>query len=236
VGVAAKRQDQRILIVDDDPSLREVVRFALEKEGFATLEAPDGARALELFEAHAPALVVLDILMPELDGTEVCREIRRRSQVPIVFLSSRDEELDRILGLELGGDDYVTKPFSPRELAARVRAILRRAATPARPGDDATPEILHCGPLALDLSACRARWEETDVLLTAMEFALLRTLMSRSRKVFSRSELIDRAYDGTVVSDRTVDSHIRRIRRKFGLVGCDPIETVTGFGYRMASL
>jgi len=212
------------------------VRFALEKEGFPTLEAPDGRRALELFESRSPSLVVLDILMPELDGTEVCREIRRRSAVPIVFLSSRDEELDRILGLELGGDDYVTKPFSPRELAARVRAILRRAAASPAPGADPPEESLRCGALTLDLAACRARWGETEVLLTAMEFALLRALMRRSRKVFSRSELIEHAYDGAVVSDRTVDSHIRRIRRKFGQLGCDPIETVTGFGYRMASL
>jgi two-component system OmpR family response regulator len=234
--VDAPRHDQLILIVDDDPSLREVVRFALEKEGFSTLEAPDGRRALELFESRAPSLVVLDILMPELDGTEVCREIRRHSDVPIVFLSSRDEELDRILGLELGGDDYVTKPFSPRELAARVRAILRRAAGPPDPGTASPEESLRCGALTLDLAGCRARWGETEVVLTAMEFALLRALMRRSRKVFSRSELIEHAYDGAVVSDRTVDSHIRRIRRKFGPLGCDPIETVTGFGYRMASL
>jgi two-component system OmpR family response regulator len=234
---------ETILIVDDDPSLREVVRFALEREGFQTLQAGDGRQALELFAEHAPALVVLDIVMPELDGTEVCREIRRSSSAPIVFLSSRDEELDRILGLELGGDDYVTKPFSPRELVARVRAILRRSAPAgasrgggAAGAPEPETEQLRCGGLTLDLVACAARWEQREVVLTAMEFALLRTLMRRPRKVFTREELIRLTWDGAVVSDRTVDSHIRRIRRKFGAWGCDPIETATGFGYRMAPL
>ncbi len=116
----------RILVVDDDPHIREVVQFALDKEGFDTLEAGDGAQALERFAAERPDLIVLDITMPELDGTEVCRRIRQTSRTPIIFLSSRDDEIDRVLGLELGGDDYITKPFSPRELVARVKAVLRR--------------------------------------------------------------------------------------------------------------
>jgi two-component system OmpR family response regulator len=229
----------RILIVDDDPKIREVVRFALRKEGFETLEAGHGLEALELFGKERPALVILDILMPEMDGTEVCRELRRHSNVPIVFLSSKDEELDRILGLELGGDDYVTKPFSPRELVARVKAVCRRAQSHS-PEENRAPssrreEVLAWGDLRLDLAACRAYRRDLEVVLTAMEFHLLRALMTSPRKVFGRDELIDRAYGGeAVVSDRTIDSHIRRIRRKFSGTGCDPIETVTGFGYRMA--
>jgi two-component system OmpR family response regulator len=231
--------DQLILIVDDDPNLREIVRFALEKEGFRTIQAGDGRQALELFAERKPAAVVLDILMPEMDGTEVCRAIRRESNLPIIFLSSKDDELDRILGLELGGDDYVTKPFSPRELVARVKAVCRRvgsrSAEDERFAAEGDGQVLTWGDLRLDLAGCRAHWREVEVVLTAMEFHLLRALMSRPRKVFSREELIDRAYGGdTVVSDRTIDSHVRRVRRKFSQVGCDPIETVTGFGYKLA--
>jgi two-component system OmpR family response regulator len=223
-----------VLVVDDDPNLREVVRFALEKEGFATVIAADGREALRQFAASPPDLVVLDILMPEMDGTEACREIRRTSTVPIVFLSSRDDELDRVLGLELGGDDYVTKPFSPRELVARVKAILRRTAAPSVAGE-APEECLSAGSLRLDLVGCRASWKGHEVVLTAMEFAVLKALLSQPRRVFSRSDLMDRAYDGeVVVSDRTIDSHVRRVRRKFRALGCDPVETVTGFGYRLS--
>jgi two-component system, OmpR family, response regulator len=225
---------KRVLVVDDDPNLREVVRFALDREGFSVLTAGDGRAGLRLFREREPDLVILDILMPEMDGTEACREIRKTSTVPIVFLSSKDDELDRVLGLELGGDDYVTKPFSPRELVARVRAILRRVpVAAASPGVE--PEVLAAGELRLDLTSCRASWRTQDVVLTAMEFALLRALLGHPRKVFSRDELMDRAYGGDVaVSDRTIDSHVRRIRKKFQAVGCDPIETVTGFGYRLA--
>jgi two-component system OmpR family response regulator len=222
-----------VLVVDDDPNLREIVRFALEKEGFPAITAADGREALRLFEARQPDLLILDILMPEMDGTAVCREIRKTSTVPIVFLSSKDDELDRVLGLELGGDDYVTKPFSPRELVARVKAILRRVSAPAAAA--ASEEVLTAGALRLDLSSCRASWRDQDVVLTAMEFALLRTLMRHPRKLFSRDELMDHAYGSeVVVSDRTIDSHVRRIRRKFASLGCDPVETVTGFGYRLS--
>jgi two-component system, OmpR family, response regulator len=223
-----------ILIVDDDPNLREVVRVALELQHFDVVEAHDGRAGVEAFDTHHPIAIVLDLMMPELDGFEVCRRIRSTSRVPIVFLSSRDDELDRVLGLELGGDDYVTKPFSPRELVARVKAVVRRAEpVPARVVDVSMERTLTRGPLSLDLEAWRAFWKGTEVTLTVMEFQLLASLLRAPTKAFTRDELIDRAYDGVLVSDRTVDSHIRRVRQKFAAVGGTIVETVHGVGYRL---
>ena len=223
-----------ILIVDDDPHIREVIGFALQKAGFATVEAENGEQALARFRETCPDLVVLDIVMPELDGTDVCKALRRISAVPIVFLSSRDDEVDRIIGLELGGDDYVTNPFSPRELAARARAILRRgkgeAHDPAMPGGR---ELEH-GRLRLDLDRYTAFWQGQEVVLTLTEFGILRTLLSHPGKVFNRDRLMDGSYqDYRVVSDRTIDSHVRRVRAKFKALGADPIETLHGIGYRL---
>jgi len=225
-----------ILIVDDDAHIRNVVRFALQKEGFRTDEAADGRQALARIEAEPPALVILDIMMPEMDGTEVCRTLRAHSRLPIIFLSSRDEEIDRILGLELGGDDYVSKPFSPRELCARVRAVLRRAQPPAEPavGKPRAPKLLARGPLALDLDAHRVTWDGREIVLTVTEFGIVRTLLGYPGKVFGRDELMTGAYDeSTVVSERTIDSHVRRLRQKLAQVGADPIRTVVGVGYRL---
>lgn len=223
-----------ILIVDDDPNLREVVRVALELQHFDVVEAHDGRAGVEAFQKHHPIAIVLDLMMPELDGFEVCRRIRATSRVPVVFLSSRDDELDRVLGLELGGDDYVTKPFSPRELVARVKAVLRRAEpAPAPVTEPAKERSLNRGPLSLDLEAWRAFWNGAEVTLTVMEFQLLASLLRAPTKAFTRDELIDRAYDGVVVSDRTVDSHIRRVRQKFAAVGGTVVETVHGVGYRL---
>jgi len=223
----------RVLVADDDRHIREVVRFALERDGHHVVEAEDGARALDRFAESPADLVVLDIVMPERDGLEVCREIRRTSHVPILFLSSRDEELDRILGLEMGADDYVTKPFSPRELAARVKAMIRRASAPrTEPSDAGAP--LRSGPLELDVPRHECRWEERPVFLTATEFLLLHSLLATPGRVYSRGELVERAYgDGHHITERTVDSHIRRIRQKFGELGADPIETIYGVGYRI---
>lgn len=219
-----------ILVADDDGHIREVVRFALEKAGHTVVEAADGAAAIRVFGENNVDVVVLDIIMPELDGIEVCRTLRQRSGVPILFLSSRDEELDRILGLEIGADDYVTKPFSPRELAARVKVLLRRATAPA----EAAGEPLRRGALTLDLERYKCFWRATEIVLTVTEFALLRSLMGHAEKVYSRGELVDRAYGlGHAITDRTVDSHIRRIRRKLSEAGGDPIETVYGVGYRL---
>ncbi len=229
-----------ILVVDDDAHIREVVRFALRKAGFEVAEAADGRGALDAFDREAPDLVVLDILMPEMDGTDVCRELRKRSRTPIVFLSSKDEEIDRIIGLELGGDDYVTKPFSPRELVARIRAVLRRTEMlpPGQGGGEVEGEgkRLRQGQLCLDLDRFRAFWGDQEVVLTVTEFGILRTLLGYPGKVFSRSEMMDGAYrDFTVVAERTIDSHVRRVRHKFTQVGGDPVETVHGVGYRLTA-
>lgn len=226
-----------VLIVDDDPHIREVVRFALEKGGFRAAEAGDGRQALERFTELRPELLILDITMPEMDGTDVCRAIRAGSDVPIIFLSSRDDEIDRIVGLELGGDDYVTKPFSPRELLARVKAVLRRRMAGERvgSGEPKTPvrEIRH-GLLSMDLDRFQACWGGVEVALTVTEFGILRTLLGYPGKVFSRDELMTGAYEhDTHVTDRTIDSHVRRIRRKFADAGGDPLETVHGVGYKL---
>ncbi|HYC02187.1 MAG TPA: response regulator transcription factor [Azospirillaceae bacterium] len=221
----------RILLIDDDPGIRDVVRFALAREGFEVEEAADGAAGLASAAARPPDLVLLDVMMPGPDGMEVCRRLRAKGRTPIIFLSSRDDEIDRVLGLELGGDDYVTKPFSPRELVARVRAVLRRTA----PMEPEAPKALERGRLRLDLEGFRAFWDGAEVVLTATEFGLLRTLAERPAKVFSRDALMDGAY-GTdhYVSDRTVDSHIRRIRAKFQAVGGAPVETAHGLGYKLS--
>jgi two-component system, OmpR family, response regulator len=226
----------KILIVDDDSHIRDLIVFALRKEGFTTVEADDGLRALSAVEREHPDLVVLDILMPELDGTEVCRRIRREGDVPIIFLSSRDDEIDRVLGLELGGDDYVTKPFSPRELVARVKAVLRRRGADAVAASTPDKEISR-GPLHLDLDAFVASWDGGQVPLTVTEFAILRTLANHPGKVFTREILMGSAYvDHRFVSDRTIDSHVRRVRAKFKALGGDPIETVHGLGYKLKAL
>ena len=220
-----------ILIVDDDPRLREVVRYALSREGYAVREAGDGLAALAAIEERAPDLVVLDVLTPELDGIEVCRRIRAESELPVVFLSSRGEELDRVLGLELGGDDYMTKPFSPRELVSRVKAVLRRTQRRA-PAED---EHITAAGLRLD-SAQHRVWTSagSELTFTATEFRLLRVLMKRPGRVYSRDALMEQAYDGNHhVSGRTLDSHMRRIRQKLREAGLDPIETVHGVGYRL---
>jgi len=229
------RHQGSILIVDDDPQIREVVRFAIGREGFRVSEAGNGRDAIEAFGRERPDLVILDILMPEMDGTDVCREIRRNSTVPIIFLSSKDDEVDRILGLELGGDDYVTKPFSPRELVARVRAVLRRRVPSATPVklDDGARRIVH-GRLSLDLDRYEATWDGREIVLTVTEFGLLRTLVGFPGKVYTRDELMDGGYAGdTVVSGRTIDSHVRRLRQKFAAAGGEPIETVHGLGYKV---
>jgi two-component system OmpR family response regulator len=221
----------KILVVDDDPHIRSVLCFALARDGFATTEAADGAAALAAVARDQPDLILLDVLMPEMDGTEVCRRLRRDSDVPVIFLSSRDEEVDRILGLELGGDDYVTKPFSPREVVARVRAVLRRRQAP--PAPDTT---LRQGALELRPERLEALWRGVPVPLTVTEFALLQAMAAAPGRVFTRDMLMDLAYpDRRVVSDRTLDSHIRHIRAKFAALGGEPIGTVHGMGYRFVA-
>ena len=220
----------RVLLVDDDPSLREVVRYALDRAGYTVTEAANGREALERFERDEPDLVVLDVLMPEMDGLAVCRELRTTSRVPIVFLSSRAEEVDKILGLEMGGDDYVTKPFSPRELVSRVKAVLRRT----QPTDEAPGSFVEAAGVRLDPEAFRVFVGDTEITMTVTEFRILEVFVRRPGRVFTRDELVDRAYPGPHhVSDRTLDSHIRRIRQKLRACGVEPIHTVHGLGFRL---
>lgn len=222
-----------VLLVDDDPHIRQLLVFAFGKAGIDTAEASDGEAALAQASRHPPDLVVLDINMPRMDGLEVCRRLRAESDVPILFLSSRDEEVDRILGIELGADDYVVKPFSPREVVARAKAILRRTSPGAAP--TSSEATLRHGGLMLDIEGWRASWGRAEVSLTATEFSLLRTLAAAPGRLFSRDQLIDHLHGpGFAITDRTIDSHIRNLRRKFADAGCgDLIETRTGIGYRL---
>ena len=221
-----------ILVVDDDPHIREVMRFALTKAGYRVSEAADGSAAYALIQAEPPALVVLDIIMPEDDGLTLCRKIRQHSRLPIIFVSSRDDELDRVLGLELGADDYLTKPFSPRELAARVAAVLRR--TEPQPAAGGKSEVLERGPVRLDVTRHRVQVGERELSLTVTEFELLRALLGAPGRVLSRAQLVENAYGpGHYISDRTVDSHVRRLRAKLG-EAASLVETVYGVGYRLS--
>jgi two-component system, OmpR family, response regulator len=224
----------RILIVDDEGHIREVIRVALKKAGMDVIDARDGKEALTRFAADRPDLIVLDIGMPEFDGLDVCREIRKSSDVPILFLSARDEEIDRILGLEIGGDDYVTKPFSPRELVARVNVILRRLGP--RNGEAKTgPSALTQGGLLIDAEQHVASFAGTPLKLTAIEFGVLRAFLTRPTSVFNREQLMRAAYQLNIqVSDRTIDSHIRNIRAKLAALACDNvIETIHGVGFKL---
>lgn len=221
-----------VLVVDDDPHIRDLLTFALRKAGLATREAEDGESALVDLDAHPSDLVVLDINMPRMDGIETCRRMRARGDTPVLFLSSRDDEFDRILGIELGADDYVTKPFSPREVVARVAAILRRTArTPAPLPSGA---VTH-GQLSLDAEGWRAAWGGVEVPLTVTEFAIVRVLAAQPRMVFTRDAIIDRVHGpGFAMTDRTIDSHIRNLRGKFAAVGGgDVVETRAGLGYQL---
>ncbi|WP_108861842.1 MULTISPECIES: response regulator transcription factor [Ruegeria] len=219
-----------ILIVDDDARIRDVVRFALEESGFRTTEASTGQDALEVFSNTPADLVVLDIGMPEMDGLEACRELRKSSTVPILFLTARDDEIDRILGFQLGGDDYVTKPFSPRELVLRIKAILARSADIKSPDD-----VTVFQDLQLDHSAHRCTLAEAEVQLTGIEFAVLSILAKTPSRVYARAHLIELVYGhNTYLSGRTVDSHIRNIRQKARTLGYpDLIQTVHGVGVKL---
>lgn len=219
----------RILLVDDDPRLRDLVALALERAGFAVITAGDGQRALTHAARERPDLVVLDVGLPELDGFEVCRRLRRTSEVPVLFLTARDDEVDRIVGLELGADDYVTKPFSPRELVARVRAILKRT------NGGAEPDVLRHGQLALDRRALRCTVGAAVVDLTGTEFRLLAALMAAPDRLHARPPVIAAIWGaGSAVADRTLDSHLRNLRRKLARAGLpDAVETRHGLGLRL---
>jgi two-component system response regulator ChvI len=225
-----------IALVDDDRNILTSVSIALQAEGFAVRIYSDGEAALKAFAENAPDLVVLDIKMPRLDGMEVLRRLREKSQVPVIFLTSKDDELDEALGLAMGADDYIAKPFSVRLLIARIRAILRRTDARAEPPSEETPaEKLVRGRLDMDPARHKVRWAGEEVVLTVTEFMILEALAQRPGFVKSRDQLMDAAYqDDVYVDDRTIDSHIKRLRRKFRQV--DPqfkaIETLYGVGYR----
>lgn len=220
----------KILVVDDDPQLREVVTIALERAGFSVITACDGLGALRSAARDQPDLMVLDIGLPEIDGLEVCRRLRAISTLPVLFLTALDDEVDRILGLELGADDYVTKPFSPRELVARIKAILKRTNGVA---EGAAPQ--RRGMLGFDAGRHICTVGGTPVPLTATEMGLLQRLLQHPDHVISRAQLCEAVYGGNIhISERTVDSHLRNLRRKLAEAGCgDAVETVHGVGVRM---
>ena len=233
--VEPKTQMAKIIIADDDPHIREVVSFALESAGHAVGAEEDGRAALDRVLRESPDLVVLDIMMPGLDGIEVCRRIREKSSVPILFLSAKDEEIDKIIGLEVGGDDYMTKPFSNRELIARVKAMLRRVELSRNAAVESPRQTKSHGALTLDPERFEVSWLGRSIVLTVTEFGVLDTLTDHPGKVYTRSELVERAYSfDNHVTERTIDTHVKRIRKKFGS-GTQPIETVFGLGYRLGS-
>jgi DNA-binding response OmpR family regulator len=220
----------RILVVDDEPKIVQLVRDYLERAGFAVSTARDGNEALMRAHQERPDLIVLDLGLPALDGLEVTRRLRRDSGVPIIMLTARHEETDKVVGLELGADDYVTKPFSPRELEARVRAVLRR---PAR---DTDAELLHAGDLTLDLPRLRVEVSGRPVPLTATEFQLLAALARQPGRVFTRAQLLDAIHGVAFDSyERAIDTHVKNIRRKIEPDPRSPryLLTVYGVGYRL---
>lgn len=224
----------QILVVDDDPHIREVISFALAKANLSPTEASNGQQAITLFSQSSYQLIVMDINMPEMDGLECCRQIRKTSEIPILFLSSRDDEIDRILGLEIGGDDYVTKPFSPRELIARIKAILKRSQAHKNTIIDET-DFSH-GRLRLNIEQHLVCWDDRPVSLTAIEFSIVAQMIKSPKVIYSRDAIINGAYNNNiVVSDRTIDSHIRHIRQKFLDAACHTIiETQHGVGYKLS--
>ena len=218
-----------ILIVDDEHNIADLVELYIAREGFRVLKASNGTDALKVVEREHPRLVILDVGLPDFDGLEVCRRLRTHSQIPVIFLTARDSEVDRVLGLELGADDYLTKPFSPAELVARVKAVLRRV---DGSGGAATTEQLHVGAVAVDLARREVRIGETPIAFTTKEFDLLQFLAERPGRALSRQQILDGVWGYDWFGDaRTVDVHIAQVRKKLG-ASLD-ISTVRGVGYRL---
>jgi len=220
---------ERILVVDDEPNIVDLARMYLEKEGYRVESASDGAQALERIQAREPALIVLDLMLPELDGFEVCRRTRANSDVPIIMLTARDEDVDKIVGLELGADDYLTKPFNPRELVARVKAILRRQDRSTRPND----QPLHVADLTVDPARREVTVGEEPIELRAKEFDLLQAFAENKGIVLTREQLLNKVWGYDFYGEtRTVDVHVAHLRKR--LKGSRvSIETVTGVGYKL---
>lgn len=222
-----------VLIVEDDPNTASLVATYLQREGFSVLIENDGERGLAAARAQQPGLVILDLMLPGIDGLEICRRLRNESDVPILMLTAREEEIDRVLGFSLGADDYVVKPFSPRELVERVKAILRRV----RPAPVNDTQVLRQGALTLDPQKHKVSLQGVAIKLTSSEYKLLHTLMGSPGRVFSRSQLLSHFYDhDEAVVERVIDVHINKLRQKIEPDPAHPvyIETVRGFGYRFA--
>ena len=236
---------QTIALVDDDRNILTSVSIALEAEGYKVETYTDGVSALDGLLARPPQLAIFDIKMPRMDGMELLRRLRQKSDLPVIFLTSKDEEIDELFGLKMGADDFITKPFSQRLLVERVKAILRRAASreslaaggPAKAGAEQQARTLERGQLVMDQERHTCTWKGDPVTLTVTEFTLLKTLASAPSRIFSRDQLIDRLHGpGFAITDRTIDSHVRNLRAKFAAAGCaDLIETRAGIGYRIGS-
>ena len=228
----------RLLVVDDEDAILEFVSFNLRKEGYEVTTAKDGDTALALAEKEPFDLVVLDIMLPGTDGFEVCRRLRAQGDVPVLFLYARDTELDKVVGLEIGGDDYLAKPFGIRELQARVKALLRRSAATTKSGSAAPEpgEVYEAAGIHLDETSHDVTFGDTPIDLTPREFELLACLMMHAGKVLSRDQLLRQAWGWEIVVEtKTVDTHIKRLRDKLEAAGVDPniVETVRGYGYRL---
>ena len=224
----------KILIVEDEASFSEALAFLLGKEGFETLVAEDGRKALEIFAKEGADLILLDLMIPEVSGVEVCRTIRTTSQVPIIMLTAKDAEIDKVVGLELGADDYVTKPYSSRELIARIKAVLRRGVSDIE--DHGDLDVVSVGPIRLDTARHQASINGAPVGLPLKEFELLEFLMRNAGRVLTRSQLIDRVWGGDYFGDtKTLDVHIKRLRSKIEADPANPvlIQTIRGLGYKL---
>ncbi|MEY4397087.1 MAG: hypothetical protein RLZZ40_843 [Actinomycetota bacterium] len=222
-----------VLIVEDEKSLREPLAFLLEKEGFTVHEAEDGLSALDLFPRVKPDIVLLDLMLPGMSGTDVCREIRTNSSVPIIMLTAKDGEVDKVVGLEIGADDYITKPYSTRELLARMKAVLRRGATPSNV--TTVPSVLEAGPVRLDSERHKVSVNGTAVTMPLKEFELLEYLLENVNRVLTRGQIIDRVWGANYFGDtKTLDVHIKRIRAKIEPDAANPryLVTVRGLGYK----
>jgi len=223
---------KKILVVDDEPKIIQLTQDYLENAGFSVISAGDGERALSIIQVEKPDLVVLDLGLPGMDGLDVCRSIRKTSNLPIIMLTARDEETDKLVGLELGADDYITKPFSPKELVARVRSVLRRSELAQE-----EREVIRVGDVTLDLPRMQVTVGDEEIELTATEFQLLQALASQPGRIFTRSQLLNAVHGVAIESyERAIDAHIKNIRRKLEPIPHEPryIQTIYGVGYRFS--
>jgi DNA-binding response OmpR family regulator len=226
----------RILVVDDEPPIIDLLSYNLQRAHYEVIVARDGEEALEQARKELPDLIILDLMLPKMDGLEVCRTLRQERNVPIIMLTARDTEVDRVVGLELGADDYVVKPFSVRELMARVKSVLRRVATPASGNSSGTPDIMRIGSLVVDASRHEVFWKEEELRLTAQEFDLLHTMAQYAGQVLTREQLLEHVWGYDYYDDlRVVDAAVKRLRAKLrqAAPGVQLIETVRSVGYKL---